>query len=323
MRRLRVVEFKSRSYKFHRSGWKYVRQFVPPNSCAGQKPLVELYEMVEFDLMDRRMHLSKSKLAPVWVGISHLTWRASVDSEYSDLDNSFFVDQLFMKRNVKVFRSCAAIIVFSEHTARGWRAVRAKHFLNFKVHVFKHPTEIPTKYFSLSNYENNQQKTLYQIGSQMRRIETIARIDFPNKCWLPGRPEAQIRKLISNAEKEAFEGVSVSEHLSDREYDSVLTENIVLLDVIDASANNTVIECMLRTTPLLARKHPAIVEYLGNDYPFYFENIEEANRKVSNDDLLEQTHQYMQKNVERWKKELSGEEFGRQLRNVLQPLFDK
>ena len=59
------------------------------------------------------------------------------------------------------------------------------------------------------------------------------------------------------------------------------------------SANNAVIECIARGTPLLINKQPATVEYLGEEYPFYFDNLEEASKKSKDYVLIEKTHHYL------------------------------
>ena len=38
-------------------------------------------------------------------------------------------------------------------------------------------------------------------------------------------------------------------HLTDAEYDQTLAENIAFIRLYDASANNTVVECIARATP--------------------------------------------------------------------------
>lgn len=77
---------------------------------------------------------------------------------------------------------------------------------------------------------------------------------------------------LSEREKEA-ENISFSpdflsntqaqSRLSNEAYDRLLTENIGFVALHDASANNTVIECIARATPLLVNPLPAVVEYLG------------------------------------------------------------
>jgi hypothetical protein len=49
----------------------------------------------------------------------------------------------------------------------------------------------------------------------------------------------------------------------------------------------------MNATPILTRYCPAIVEYLGADYPFYFTNREEAERKSQDMGLIVKTHVYL------------------------------
>ena len=58
------------------------------------------------------------------------------------------------------------------------------------------------------------------------------------------------------------------------EYDDLLSKNIIFIDLYDASANTVVVECIARKTPLLVTRLDAVIEYLGKDYPLYFDNLE-------------------------------------------------
>lgn len=66
--------------------------------------------------------------------------------------------------------------------------------------------------------------------------------------------------------------INIIDKLKNDEYDKLLTNNILFINLIDASAVNTIIECIIRNTPILVNRHPAIVELLGDKYPLYYEN---------------------------------------------------
>ena len=72
--------------------------------------------------------------------------------------------------------------------------------------------------------------------------------------------------------KEMCDSVNIINKLSNQEYDNLLTENIVFINLIDASAVNTLIECMVRNTPIIINRHPVVVELLGENYPLYYDN---------------------------------------------------
>ena len=60
-----------------------------------------------------------------------------------------------------------------------------------------------------------------------------------------------------------------------KEYDELLDKNIILIDLFDTAANNVVLECIIRATPLLIPKLPGSVFYLGENYPMFFNNLDE------------------------------------------------
>ena len=63
----------------------------------------------------------------------------------------------------------------------------------------------------------------------------------------------------------------------DTHINKLLEKNIVFIDLYDSAANNTVLECIIRNTPLIVNRTPGVVEYLGEDYPLYFDNLDEVD----------------------------------------------
>ena len=80
----------------------------------------------------------------------------------------------------------------------------------------------------------------------------------------------------------------------------MLTSGIVFLDLYDSSANNAVIECIARNTPLLVNKHPAVVEYCGEDYPLYFDNLDHASDMLHDRELIISAHEYFKNMDKSW-----------------------
>jgi hypothetical protein len=97
------------------------------------------------------------------------------------------------------------------------------------------------------------------------------------------------------ARSESLEDGGVEErvHVPDAEYDALLAENVAFVELYDASANNTVIECLARATPLLVNPLPAVVEHLGGDYPLYFGDLDEAARKAEDAGRLRAAHEHL------------------------------
>ena len=79
-----------------------------------------------------------------------------------------------------------------------------------------------------------------------------------------------------------IQSVEKIDYLCNEDYDELLTCNIVYLNIVDASAINTLIECIIRNTPIIVNRHPAVVELLGNNYPMYITEVNNDYKKISN-----------------------------------------
>ena len=87
--------------------------------------------------------------------------------------------------------------------------------------------------------------------------------------------------------------VNILTYLNNVDYDTLLSQNIVFLNLVDASAVNTLIECIIRCTPIIINKLPAIVELLGSNYPLYYNNYYEASQILDDTERIRQGYLYI------------------------------
>jgi len=102
--------------------------------------------------------------------------------------------------------------------------------------------------------------------------------------------------------KEMINSVIIEERKSDIEYDELLSSSIILLDLIDCSACNVLLECITAEVPIYIKRHPALEEYIGEEYPLFYNDIEElkiteldikrGNKYLKNLDKLKFTTDY-------------------------------
>jgi hypothetical protein len=116
----------------------------------------------------------------------------------------------------------------------------------------------------------------------------------------PGTVSRPISRPISTAEhldpqraSEIISEVELLQALSNDRYDQLLRSHILFIYLRDASAVNTVLEAIRYHTPILVNPLPAVVEYLGEAYPLYFRDLDEAAAKASNFDLVSEAHFYL------------------------------
>ena len=201
---------------------------------------------------------------------------------------------------------CVGLFTVSNDLAEFLRAR-----VDVAVSALVHPTEIPSAQFDFEAFLANADKKVISIGWWLRRTLSIQ--------YLPLDTTSPYRKvrlklgdtLIDNTQKGLSrlefvhewrnrkldgryrDNTTENSYLPPSEYDDWLTRNIVFLDLLCAGANNAVIECIARGTPLLVNPLPAVVEYLGDDYPFYFRSLEEAADKACQFDLVLKAHRHL------------------------------
>lgn len=100
--------------------------------------------------------------------------------------------------------------------------------------------------------------------------------------------QGMIEQIIND-----YNSVIEINRLCNDDYDIMLTKNIVFLNLVEASACNTLIECIVRNVPIIINKLPAVVELLGDTYPLYYNTMAEAGEIVTNVKKIIAAHIYL------------------------------
>ncbi|MCM2370252.1 hypothetical protein [Aporhodopirellula aestuarii] len=270
----------------HRSGWRDVQSAVlerlthPHASC-------EFYGELEDALFQTKPFESP------WIGVAHQTFHAPahIPTMYggrSDLD--FLLHQ---HPNLRLsLPHCRGLFTNSEHVAAQLR----KH-VSVPVQTLQLPTALDVAQFSLERFAATRQKTIVQLGNWLRRFYPI--YDLPVKgyrrIWLAGGDFRHKHALkCEGVRRRRFAYVRCPKHITDQAYDDLLTCSIAVVGLWEANCNNSIVECIARATPVLTNPLPAVKEYLGEDYPFYFQTLDEAAHKLQDDRLIRETTAYLQ-----------------------------
>ena len=292
-------------FSSHRSGWAHaVNALEPLHSDSG----VYFDGFLEKNFAWERHSAIKTERIPYrhpWVGFFHNPigipeWFFSQYSLEKIIQQDEFQESL---------AECLGIYTLSKGLAQD-----LSKYLKVPIDNLIHPTEIPEARFDFDKFIDNAEKKVVTVGWWLRKLNSIYALPLEEKSgyrkvrlltYTAKHPQKVIEELVvkERYEENLFMDGSIAleyesntldmPRLNDDEYDNLLSENVVFLDLYSSSANNAVIECIARGTPLLINKLPSTIEYLGEDYPFYFDTLEEAAEKAKDFNLIRATHEYL------------------------------
>jgi polysaccharide pyruvyl transferase WcaK-like protein len=101
-------------------------------------------------------------------------------------------------------------------------------------------------------------------------LKIIEMVYFDHKLYI-GATTKYIEQHAINQVKQMLNTVKIIPKLDNKEYDKLLSKSVCFCHLIDSAAINTVIECIVRNTPILINKTPGVLDLLGPDYPLYFD----------------------------------------------------
>jgi tetratricopeptide (TPR) repeat protein len=318
--------YRQKTFLSHRSGWEYALRSLRPlhnsqgilfdgfieNNFAwrheqeGVRPSHVLDQMEKTGKFSHWATSEEKGITPYrrpWIGILHNPqgmprWFHYRESPQAIMSKTIWKDSL---------AHCIGLFTFSEYHARWLRKETGK-----PVERLIHPTEIPELQFDFDKFLNNHSKKIIQIGWWLRKLHSIYLLPIPQNNphkyekihlipMFSGNALTHIHELMHLERKE--EPIHIAQgmpcntreivHVTDRDYDELLSENIVFIELYDANANNAVIECLARTTPILINPLPAVKEYLGDEYPLYYDSLDEAADKALDLPLISEAHQYL------------------------------
>jgi hypothetical protein len=283
------------TFPHHRSGWGYALDALKPLLKPGGVLLDPFIEASFCWDLDKNQEEGVLPYRRDWIAVIHNPPGIPHWHEHESAPQIIFELPAWQES----LPFCRGIYVFSE-TMCNW----VKQRTSVPVAAAVHPTEPVLQRFSMEAFLANPNRRIVQVGSWLRRLHSIALLKTTSlrKALLAPRPGADphfdtvLRREAENdpaAKNAEWSSVEFLAYQSPADYDRLLAENIVFLDLYDTIINNTVLECVVRRTPLLCNRLPSLVELLGPEYPLFFSDLEEAAAKAEDVALLEKAHRYL------------------------------
>lgn len=277
-------------YGQHRSGWSYVLKILAKLHKPGGILLDSFIERTFSWHPDG----PRANLQP-WIGFIHVPPNVPPWFQHEQSNDYIFNTEYWLKS----LPFCQGLFTLSYYHRKN-----LEKKLDIPINHLIHPTEIPRVKWSWGKFKANQEKKIVQVGWWLRKLHTIFQLPTQKyrKIFLKVthtdldslmKKEREILLKEGQFDEKMMETVQQIIYIPHKDYDKLLAENIVIINLYDSSANNTVLECIVRNTPILVNPIEPVMEYLGEDYPLYFSSLEEAAEKAENLDLLYNAHRYL------------------------------
>ena len=277
-------------YGQHRSGWPYVLTLL--------KKLHNPKGILFDSFIERTFCWHPEGPGPnlePWIGFIHVPPGIPKWFQYEQ-SNDYILNTEHWKKSLPY---CKGLFTLSNYHKKN-----LEKKLDIPVNSLIFPTETPRLKWNWKKFAANKEKKIVQVGWWLRKLHTIFRL--PTKKYkkiflrithadLDSLLKQEREILIKQGQfnDKMYETAQQVTYIPHEEYDKLISENIIIINLYDSSANNTVIECIVRNTPLLVNSIEPVVEYLGKDYPLYFSSLAEAAEKAEDFDLVYKAHQYM------------------------------
>lgn len=248
-------------WSHHHSGWPFCVNALRRNFHNDNGIFLYTNGVLEEIIQNKKIHHKE------WIGFVHATPDERIKNE---LHSSSCLESL---------KSCKGIFAMSNYV-ENFIKENTKNILTDTIFL---ALDQPKYFFNFDSYKNNKNKKIIMAGHWLRDFETFYDLKINN------HQKTIIQCTNRKHPKELF----CIPYLDPNEFEKQFVNNVMFLSLKDASANNFVVECILRNTPILINELPATKEYLGKNYPFFYKNLKEAEDKIQDLDLINQSHQYL------------------------------
>jgi glycosyltransferase involved in cell wall biosynthesis len=320
---MRLNLSQSQGFSNHRSGWSYCLDSLRAyHSDAGIFVCDFIERQFSWELSEYFGYGNRNKLpyTQPWVGFLHNPHNMPEWFDYFNSPQAIFARPVFQKSLEK----CRALVVLSDYLA-DW--VRSQ--TQVPVISVKHPTGHGQPW-SPHKFLKQDFRRVVQVGYWLRRLESIAELKVPTgykKVWLPSnRKKAaelieyqELRSMRANLERDnVWATVEILDFISNEKFDNLYSDSVVFVDLYDSSANNAVVEAIARSTPIIVNRHPAVIEYLGVDYPLYFDHLDEIYDILRDTELIISAHEYLKSMDKFW---INGRYFAYNIKQELERIL--
>jgi hypothetical protein len=195
---------------------------------------------------------------------------------------------------------CKGFFFLTENETKKYSDYFEKNGINITCESLIHPMQDLSLKFSWEKFTQNNTKSLIQSGRFGRKLYSIFNLNVPTQYQKKIVPTNKRTKINLTKEKENgeyenldYNSVELIPELPYSEYLKVYEDSIIYLELYDVVACNAIVDCIATNCPIILNRLPGAEEYLGKDYPLFYESTNEVYAMLENMDLIKDAHEYL------------------------------
>jgi hypothetical protein len=301
---------KCEGFETHRMGWKYaINSLMHIHTSSG----IFLDDFIERSHSWNHHHYyTKSKreipYKKKWVGFFHIPPNCPTWYDFCHTPQAIIQRETFQAS----LKNCLGLFTLTDYL-RDF----IKDRVDVPVSTVRYPTDLSPEKWTEQKFLSNKEKKIIQLGAFLRESYAIIHLKTEyHKVWFPGNFEfakhyQRIEETTSTDwgyldQKMDAQVWTPRERVENETYDEYVAKNIAFVKLYDTSANTAIVESIARDAPIVVNRLPGAEEYLGKDYPLFYNDLDEASRLIRDTDKILEGHYYI-KNMD--KSSLEGGEF--------------
>lgn len=227
-----------------------------------------------------------------WFGVMHVPL---LTPNWAMTGQNHIAKLYYMKQWRSALKNCKGIITLSNHMKEQVESL----YPELKVYSVPHPVGDSFRRFDMDLFKKNPR--LLHVGTWLRDFDSFAnfKTEFSKTLILNQYARSYFKnnysRYVADIENK-IENINCIEFVDDDEYDNIICTSVVYLKLLETSANNLLCECILYNVPFVANRHPAIIEYCGENYPLFVENFDRFElsyeKTVEAENYLKETEKY-------------------------------
>ena len=278
MKKLKFLREKTFKEEIHRAGWNWVNKcLVKRFHDKNGDVLVDEFIERTFD-WDYTFNNDKPQILPHhkqdWIGFIH---NPIIIPKPFDIKQTP-VNMCARLPFVIAMQNCKGMFTLSDDLEEQVRHIFIQYgFDNVVVETLLHPTPLDVEEFKLDEFLRDPQITCigywlrnfepyWQLKTKMPKNVLLGRLPYAHQIYKEQEKEFRRKQAYTNEKVKG--NIIVHKHLENKEFDKFLTNTVV--------------------------------QYLGEDYPFYYNSMETANKKIKDIELIKETYYYL-KNMDKSK----------------------